>query len=392
MKKYIIVNFAYGYGPFLRTTELALAVNDLLEKQIGQRFGIIVPWVYGDRQSQIMHEEFAEIIKKYPNEIFLDKKLGSYLESIFYGEKDYQESLKYYLDYYKKIEKDIVLYFSNGLISETFGGKKIIIAKKDIVFAITRSPRINFPIKLAYYSSFAFISEILERALTVDEIIVNKKILKMLIPLYRKIEKKHTLHFIAEPATFSYLKNRSKLFKTEIFTPPNIILPKKVGYGLKIKKGIYVTISGILGLERLFKEVRQIGLPIYTNKPELIRGSEKAPPNIIGSKKILLHFARSGWSSIWLSQLTGVPFIAPAFNKFDDPEIYFNNICIEKLGLGKIYNGQSLFKLLKYANEYKKNVEKHNKSLKNKYGTLDGVKYTADKIVNHFLYNDKNNC
>jgi hypothetical protein len=383
--KYIILNFAYGYGPFLRTTELAVAVNEILEKRIGRRFHIIVPWVYGEKQKQIMHEEFAGIINKYPEELLLDKKLGGFLASVFYGEKDYEESLEFYLRNHKKIQKKIAAYFSHGLTAETFGGDRITIAKKDISLTITRAPRISFPIKPAYFSGFAFISEILERALSVDEVASDKKILKKLIPLYRKIEKKHELHFIAEPATFSYIKNRNKKYKTEILTPPNSALPKKSVKRYDIKQGIYVTVTGIPGLERLFKEARRLGLELYTNKPETIMGGKKALPDIIGCKKILLHFARSGWGSVWLSQFTGVPFITPAFDGLDDPEIYFNNICIDKLGLGKIYQGQSFVELLKFKSKYLKNVKKINRDLKNKYGTVDGIKFTAEKIVEHYL-------
>ncbi|MDD4900564.1 MAG: hypothetical protein PHS62_00420 [Patescibacteria group bacterium] len=382
--KYIILNFAYGFGPFLRTTELALAVNDLLEEKTGTRFGIIVPWVYGEKQKKIMIEEFGKIIAERSEEILLDETLGGYLKSVFYGEKSYEESLKFHLENYKKIQKKIDEYFKENLKVETFSGKKIILARREIALTITRAPRINFPVKPAYLASFAYISEILERGLAVKEITAGKKLFEKMIPIYKKIEAGHDLHFIAEPSTFSYLQDRRPRFKTEILTPPNAALPARTEYQ-GLKQGIYVTITGIPGQERLFQEARQIGLKLYANQPEKIAGSEKALPNIIYSSEILLHFARSGWGSVWLSLFTGVPLIAPDYDKNDDPEIYFNNLCLEKIGLGKIYRGQPLEELLDFKAEYRKNVKKMNQYLMDKYKTTDGVKYTAEKIINDYL-------
>ena len=74
--KYIILNFSSGFGPFLRTTELAVAVNNLLAEKLGQRLGIIVPLVYGERQKNIMLEMFGDIINRWPAELVLAEELG----------------------------------------------------------------------------------------------------------------------------------------------------------------------------------------------------------------------------------------------------------------------------------------------------------------------------
>lgn len=381
-KKYILLNFAYGYGPFLRATELALAINDFLEKKNIERFGIIIPLVYGENQKRIMKEEFGNVIEKYPNEILLDENLGGYLNSIFYGEKNYEESLRYFLEHHKAIEKEIRDYLHNGLVVKNFAGDTYFLKRKFINLEINRCPRINFGIEPCYYTSFAYISEIFERSLIEDDIKIDKGLMEKIIPLYTDIEKKQNMHFIAEPATFSYL-GYSQKYGDEIFTPPNETLPKPVSHC--VEKGIYVTITGIPGLDNLFKEAVNIGLKIYTNKPEAIPFSQKALPEILGHKNILLHFARSGWGSIWLSQFTETPFITPSYNSDDDPEIYFNNICIEKIGLGKVYRGQSLKELLEFSEEYKTNVKKINTDLMEKYRTLNGINYIAEKIVDHYL-------
>ncbi len=380
--KYILLNFSYGYGPFLITTKLAVTLNNLLEKRTGKRFGIIVPLVYGDKQKQIMKEELGNIIDKHPNEIVLDNNLGVYLRDIFYGEKNYEESLVYYLKNYQKIDFQVKSYINQGLDTVTFSGHQVKIKKNEITSVITRAPRLDFGIRPAYHVSFAYISEILENAIKENVSKVDKRLFRKLIPIYTNIEQGHDKHFIASPATFFYLTNRRKRYSNEIAIPPCTVLPKPAGNRLT-KKGIYVTITGVSCLEHVFEQARRLKLHIYTNKPEAIAGSEKAVPSIVNSPNVLLHFARSGWGSIWLSLLLEKPFITLPYNNEDDPEIYFNNACLKKTGLGKIYDGQTLQELINFRKDYNKSIKILKKYLSNKFGTLDGITYAANKIINY---------
>lgn len=385
-KKYIILNFTHGNGPFLRTMELALAVNNLFEKKGLKRLGIIVPWAYGSRQKTIIQENFKKNIKKYPGEILLDKNLGKYLEHVFYGgEKTYEESLIYLLENHKNTEDKIKNYLLNGLSAEDFFGNEVSVNKNDIAMEINRCPMVNFGITPSYYTSFAYMSEIFERSLEESAIIINRDILKKIIPYYSELERRQTMRFIAEPATFSYLGERPKKYDNEIYTPPNTNQTLNHRYFF-VRKGVYVTVTGITGIsKRLFKELHKVGLKIYTNKPGSIPLSKKARPTIVFHRNIFLHFARIGWGSAWLSWSTKTPLIALPYDPKDDPEVYFNNICIEKIGLGKIYTGQTIEELLKFGEKYEENVKLINNKLLYKYGTLNGVEYTAQKIADHFM-------
>jgi hypothetical protein len=195
------------------------------------------------------------------------------------------------------------------------------------------------------------------------------------------------LHFIAEPATFSYLENKPLKYGTEIYTPPNINQSFSINKieSFLIRKGIYVSVTGIYGVNHLFDEMKNIGLKIYTHKKGLMPFGIKSSPAIMSHKNIFLHFARVGWGSCWASFLTETPLIVPRYDPKDDPEVYFNNICLERMGLGKIYNGQSINDLLEWGKDYKNNVKLIKQKLMDKYGTLNGVEYTASKIINHYL-------
>ena len=385
-KRYIITNFAYGFGPFLRTTELALAVNEILFKVTGENFGIIVPWVYGESQKQILLEEFADVLKERPDAIVLDKRIGSELELIFYGERGYEESLKYFHKNHERVVEAVNQYIAKGIIAETFNGEPVPVEKSSIALCVSRAPRVYFDIEPSYYTSFGYVSEILERSLEVPEISSARELREALIPLSRDVEKRHRLHFIADPATFSYLENHQARYAGEILTPPNALPPKDADCA-HIERGIYVTITGIPGLERLFAEARQLGFRLYSNKPKFIPDAIRALPHILRCKNIPLHFARAGWGSIWYSLFPGVPFVASKFDSHDDPEIYFNNLCIEKLGLGMVYSGQPLSELLGFTDAYKTAVLRESARIQKTYGTQNGVTYTAEKIADDFLKN-----
>src|SRR6187399_1396230 len=103
----LVTNFAYGTGPYLRTTELALAFNDELEARGAARMPIIVPWVYGERQRTVMFEEFGAQAERHPDEILLDAALGGLLRGVFYsGARRYADSLANWLATGDNVSRD----------------------------------------------------------------------------------------------------------------------------------------------------------------------------------------------------------------------------------------------------------------------------------------------
>lgn len=386
-KKYIILNFSHGNGPPLRTAEVAIAINDELESRGHDRMGIIVPWVYRIRQKTIFEENFGELLKRHPDEFVFDKNFEPLLRDLlFYESVSYGDWLTHYTKSYAEVEKKVQKYIASGIEGETWAGKSVKVSFDNISVCVSRYPIVHFGIKRSYYVSFAYNSEIIERAFGEGIIDVPEMVLKAGADIYTGIEKRHKLHFIAEPATFSWDKNRKKRYETEMTTPLNIVRNIKPPFWKFLSKGVYVTITGIPGMERLFEEIKSEGLSIYTHKTGLIKRSKRAKPTeVMNHKNLLLHFSRIGWGSAWLSFLTETPLIALPYDEGDDLEVYFNNIALEKLGIGRVYRGESIKELLGWATEYKSNVRKIKEDLMKKYGTLDGAKYTAKKIVSDYI-------
>ncbi|MEK7117202.1 MAG: hypothetical protein AAB861_00315 [Patescibacteria group bacterium] len=382
--KYIVTNFVYGTGPYLRTTELALAINNEMEKRGKPRFGIIVPWVYGEKQKRIMLEEFGDLNMKFPGEIWLCSELGKILNTIFYGNNTYEQALKLWVSNFEKLNSEAKTLLSGKIELESMDGEKKIIEGSDILIELSRAGRIKYGIKTSYGVTFGNTSEILKNTLTVPEmeIAVDRNLVREAIAIAENTESQYKFTCVAYPGTFSFLKNRTPV-GLEISIPPTIYPPQPNSD--PIQEGIFITITGIPGLERLYNEAKDLGLKLYSNDPSAVPGSERLLPNIIPNPKIKLQFARSGWGSVWLSQLSGTPFVCPEFDPLDDPEIYFNNICIEKLGLGIVYRGQPLSDILKEAEILKPNIRKINQEILDKFGTYDGNEYSSKIIVDDLL-------
>ena len=91
------------------------------------------------------------------------------------------------------------------------------------------------------------------------------------------------------PATFSSFSDYRSKYKNEILVPPITSLPHGDPGGIS-EKGIYVTITGIPGLERLYEEARKLGLTLYSNDTEAVKGSIKALPYAVQNEKIIFQF------------------------------------------------------------------------------------------------------
>ncbi len=382
----LVTNFAYGIGPFLRTTELAIVFNDVLERRGHPRLPCIIPWVYGEKQKRIMLEEFGEHEAKYPSELLLDEKLGKILKSIFYGDNTYAAALAAWVETASDVSAAAKRHLSGTIDVVTLAGKNLSVEGKNIVLEINRSPRVHFDIAPSYFTTFGYIEDILRGAWSAgrEKVNVDARLLEKGILVARSIEERQYMHVVAYPGTFSGSETYKKKYPGEILVPP-IRSSRMDEQSEKIEPGIFVTVTGIPGLERLYREAEDFGLKLYSNDLESVPGSVRFSPNHGLNKDIVLHFARSGWGSVWLSMLCDTPILVPDFDPFDDPEIYFNNKMVEELCIGTVYRGQPLADILTEGNVVRSNYAKMRDKIIKRWGTLDGNEMCADLFVNNFL-------
>ncbi len=383
-----VTNFAYGTGPYLRTTELLIAFNDALELRGKKRISFVVPLVYGDRQKQVMREEFSAHAEKHPEEVLLDAHFGAVLKSIFYGDSTYEDALKKWVAHMEDVSSEARDHLRGVFEVETLDGIKKNINGNDIVIELNRSPRIRLDIAPAYSTSFGYISEILEESKKAgrEAVAVPSALLQKGAEVARVIEESQKINATAYPATFSSFPGYNPQYKNEILVPPITSLPHGDSGGIS-EEGIYVTITGIPGLERLYEEARKIGLNLYSNDTNSVKGSVKALPHVVPNKKIVFQFARSGWGSVWLSLFSETPIVVPEHDPNDDPEIFFNNRAVEALGVGMVYRGEPLSEILKKCGDMRVNCMRAKENIFAHFGMFDGNKKCAELFVEDFVKN-----
>jgi hypothetical protein len=385
-EKVLVTNFAYGTGPYLRTTELALAFNDELEARGRPRLPVVVPWVYGEKQRRIMLEEFGDHARRHPDELLLDPALGQLLRGVFYtGAKRYAETLGRWVETAEEISRAARAHLSGTLEVETLQGARTTIDGKRIALELNRSPRIRYDVAPAYSTTFGYVADILERAaaLPAGIVDVDPALLVRGVALADSIEGKQDLHCMAFPATFSWDPSEGDRYGGTL-VPPITDLPRDRQESLD-REGLFVTVTGIEGLERLYGEARQLGLALYSNDPEAVPGSVKALPSVVGDEHIRLQFARAGWGSLWLSMFRGTPVLVPPYDPTDDPEIYFNNQALSRLGFGVVYQGQPLGEILAATGACRERAAQLCQQILARWGTLNGNQVCARMFVQAFV-------
>ncbi len=384
--KYIFTNFGSGNGPYIRTIDMGIELINLLKDKFNEDFSIIVPLVYGNRQKRIINEEFGEILEKQPDLILFDEYLGQQFKRILFDGRNYDIIMQELISSYDKVEKNIKEYLAKQeLLLKNIREKPIKIKGKDIILEVSRNPNVATNLKYSYYTSIGYFEKIIRQSIENPNLKLNKKLLKKILPIAEKIESYQQLYFQPEPNCFSYEKDYSSFKDKEIKCPPLFHPPKE--NKTDITEGFYVLVSGIPFLKRLYHYAKKINYKIYTNQIlEDFKEAQRERPIIITNKNIKFIFARPAWNTIWLTNLSKKPLIFLDYEQGDFPEIYFNVLSINKHKLGVVFKEDlSIEKIVEQSKSHIPEITQFYKKIGQKYGTLDGIKFSCKLIVKDFL-------
>ncbi|MFA5974905.1 MAG: hypothetical protein WC859_01915 [Elusimicrobiota bacterium] len=380
---YIIENISYGYGPFLRLTEIAVALNRTLSTWNRPALGIIVPWLYGEKQREIMRQAFATPENQETSRlIFLDADLGRLLNTLLFQGGPFRDFLSGWSERTASVEAQCRKHLGGPIVLENLHGEKTAIQGPSITMELQRSPLVRFDVAPSYCVTFAHRSEILRRASieTSGTFNIPTDLLRSAQRAFDRVEDAPALHLMTHPGPFWDDSDAPKTTASHhVDIPLTAFLPEDP-FPVE-QQGIYVSASGIDRLDRLYPSLSQLGMAIYSNRPDVIPGSRYAPPSALRNKKIVAHLARSGWGALWSSILAGVPLIVPPYDADDDPEIFFNNRCIERLAIGRVYRPDSLAQTLQGLGSLRQNIQALSDKLTKRFGTLDGSRLAAQEIV-----------
>jgi hypothetical protein len=369
--KCIYTNFAHGFGPFTATTGIALDVG----KKLGNNHQVIVPLVYGDKQRRIIGEDYSEILEENPEAVLFDVNGGKLLDELFYKGDDYSESLESLVRDQEKVERQFQEHLVSAFPVETLSGKEITVNPKEIEFEITHNPRLVSGIFPSFYTTIALFSELMKKS-GEENLPFDKKLLRKVGGIASRIEFSSTNMYISKPSTF-------RVNDPDVTETPPIVRQIQTN-DESVPIGMYVNVTGIPGLDRFCDKAKDFGLKLYSSPfGAEIEGSDRTHhPNFIANQNIKFHFARMGWSSVWRSHITETPLITLPYQTGDDPEMYFNESMTKELGIATFYDE------LRHPNEILSEAKSQipymkviNNSLREQFGTLDGIEYTARKIV-----------
>jgi len=397
--QYIKTTFAHGNGPYSRCVEWAIEVNKVREERGLERLPVVVPLVYPGRQERIMREEVESHVSKdffenHPDEIWLDRKQGELLEKLMFKGKDYADNLRILARDYQGVEDEMHRHLNGRRVLENFAnGQEMEFDLRDCAFQLGLNNRMQTGLPNQFYTAGGAgpFDEVLERAILDDRVGFDEETMKNALPVARRMIEGQRLILSNEPGVFSYDESRI-LRDNEFLTPGFVHAPKPSDRELP-EKGIYFLASGIDGIREsgMYDAVAELGLRVYTAKfslsalPEELREFAGKPehlmkPSEINNPMIVAQFARSGWSEVWFSHIAEKGFLTPPHLPTDDPEILFNLRGIERLGLGVVV-GDDPRADLKKAIELAKSVGEYNQRLIEEYGTLDGIRFAAEKVV-----------
>ncbi len=385
--KAILANPApHGNGPYLRITELAIQIKNMLKEDIA----IIVPNIYGEKQKRILKNVISE--REFPN-VYLDSYFGELLNELNYEGGDYLERLEKIVSSQKKLEDKLRAHISNGFIATSLSGKDKVFKMQDLLFEINHNPILHTGLE-SYSTTIGKFSEILKETKKLQKSgefskLYEEKLLEKCIGIAKNLESKQKVIYIPQPSTFSYKENKKK--KNEIYTPPFLHV---FDCGKKdVDLSVYVIVSGVKYTKdnslflKTIKYFKNLSYTIYCPPNSSLEGTSPALPETIAHENVVAVVARAGWSSVWSALFCEKPIIT-YYDEEDDPEIRLNIKTLEKLNLGiVIRNDKQLKNIEEQINEIKPKIKNYKERLIKKFGKLDGIEYIAEHIIKNFIKN-----
>jgi len=382
----ILTNFGPGFGPLVRTFDMARRIRLQLEMIMSESICIIVPWVYGEHQLRVLKEETSGE-PGLRGKVFLSPDMGDALRPLLFSGKGFNVELNTFLQIYEKQKTQLERLLKSPLKGIDIKGNLLTLEPEKIQLEVARNPVVSTGIKNSYYSSVGYCSSIFEELLKYREVPgVDYKLLVKAISVARKTEADFCLHFQPVPRCLSFRENSQPLYETERETPPLIPLPKVPKETLE--KGMYVSVSGIPGLSSLYQQALQLPQTVFTNDRSCdFTEGQNRPPAYIAHPSIERVFARAAWNTIWLANLTGTPLVCPDYTKEDHPEIFFNLKTIAKIGLAYTWDHKNvaLEEFLTQIPCGKQNTPEVYERIRERFGTLDGLDYCVNMIIEDFL-------
>jgi hypothetical protein len=369
---------------------MARSISLILEEITQEQVFILVPDVYGIDQLRIINEQTL-INPDFSRRILLSQELGECLRPLLFSDGDFNQYASHYLERYPHHQALWNSLVSGQLAVTDIHGSPSTIAPGTLTLEISRNPILRSPIPYSFFTAIESQASIFEAALAEPNGIdgIDLGIVEEMLHVVEEMERGFRLHFLPSIGTLSWRQTSTRRFHDERRTPP--LLPAPITMTEPLRDGVYISQSGINGLESLYYEALVLPGRIYSNRiHESIPADQIIPPHFIAHPAIEWAFARAAWNTIWLANLTSTPLICPVYKKGDHPEIFFNTRTVERIGLAAVWDSdqQSLVQFLDTLDTedlLSKQRAAYDATLL-EFGTLDGIEYCSGKIVEDYIH------
>jgi len=321
-ERIIFANPCHGNEPYILATLIASKLNEAG----GTKHKIVMPWLYGERQLNILRELDVEA-----GTLYLDERLGDFYKKMLFKDGKFAAHIDAVLSNRDEAEKGLREYLKGGMKTLNVGSGETAELKGEIKYEISAGSKFTAgaPRKKTFYAFPAAHSELCKRTAEEGGLGFDTAALEEMGEMMAAVEKSYEKVFIPHYNTFSFDRKRAP-FEREVATPPmkERFRPMLWAQDALPEKSVYIMASGTGSeLKNVLKKVKEY-------KPKAIVppwARELAPeadgfysPIVIANKNVKKVVGRAGWGTIWLCQMAHKQFEHVPYTKGDDPEIYFN--------------------------------------------------------------------
>lgn len=402
---------AAGNEPNLLAVAIAKQINVILSHHGVQPGKIVVPAVNANVRRVLESEHGSDLA-----DVFLDEKSGRIIEQLLATQGDFRAHIQYVVNNHDRVDSEMLGHF--GKAAKQFHayslreGNEVLVSTANVV-TLDIAPR--WSVRDANSSHFIFpvlISELIDAAISAN-LDFDLSDMRAFQNVMRSLEQRYSNVFVPKIGTLSAcalsglppnasLSTRySKLVdqptsvggQSIIYTPglgrgDVTSLEASTGLDSAIYSMFSGTGSAIAETRALVADLIAQGQPMFV--PEWINnieGSIPRSPSVIFHPDVRAVIGRSGWGTLWKTIRAQKPFLAVPYRNGDDPEIFFNDITLERMGVGAVLarRGYSLTDIADVISSIGVNLKEINALTKGEFGTTDGVAYVANMIAKTIL-------
>lgn len=387
----LFLNPGHGNEPYILATAIGREVSKKFRGAGMEQPLLVTPLLYGDRQKRILLEE-------NPNDadlIHYDEQAGEILQQIMFGAGDFKTHLTQVNTHYDEVDRMLNQRYGVSGDSVTtralVGDQEVQISPKNIIGAIDVGNRVSLRTPHRYFAFPEILSRVLNESMRHPELGFSESDMKKLANRMMKVEAAYSEIFIPWVSTFSYqhagdLEQQPDVIngRSRMYTPAmKANIERTEG---EVNPGVYIMFSGtgsaVDANKALVQAAHDAGVKAYSPPWETIEGTQKMPPTVMADRNMMAVWGRSGWGTGWQAMQLELPWLVAPYQQADDPEIFFNNMTIEALRLGKMIGAEGISskELQGVAQKISPGLHSLNSAIKNKFGTTDGIDYMAENI------------